>query len=332
MFDRRRRTGLMFGGGVVLVAMGIGWSRLSSQAADRSYEPSVAAPAFSGRGRPEVLIDEAHYNVHTAGGSYAPFAQLLRRDGYWVRRIGVPHSAAALRSETNARRVLVIANPLGWRGALQAALGRGRLERLVRLRPDGISRDERSAIDAWVRSGGSLLLVADHAPAGEAARALAAVFGVEMTNWWAEDYEHHDPTTGNPGFLVFSRDNGLLGRHPIIGGRDEREAVARVMTFTGQALRMPPGAASLLTLSPTARQYPFRRSREHEGRSAAGLAQAVALVHGAGRVVVLGEAAMITAQATPLPDGTTLRFGMSRSDTDNRQFTLNVVHWLTGEL
>jgi hypothetical protein len=329
MIDRRARTGLVLGAGLAFLVIGIAWTVLSSQAADRSYEPLVAAPAFSGRARPEVLIDEAHYNVHTAGGSYAPFAQLLRRDGYWVRRIGVPHSAQALRSATNARRVLVIANPLGWRGALQAAFGRGRLERLVRLRPDGIPRDERVAIDGWVRGGGSLLLVADHAPAGEAARTLAAVFGVEMTNWWAEDSEHHDTTTGNPGFVVFSRDNGLLGSHPIIAGRHEGEAVVRVMTFTGQALRPPPGAASLLTLSASARQYPFRHSREHEGRSAAGLAQAVALEHGAGRVVVLGEAAMITAQTAQLPDGTTLRFGMSRSDTDNRQFALNVMHWLT---
>ena len=332
MIDRRTRTGVMFGVGVGLLVTGVAWSVLSSQAADGSYEPFVAEPAFSGRARPEVLIDEAHYNVHTMGGSYAPFAQLLRRDGYWVRPLSVPHSAEALRSNTNVRRVLVIANPLGWRGALQAVLGRGRLERLVRLRPDGISRDERAAIEAWVRGGGSLLLVADHAPAGEAARAMAAVFGVEMTNWWAEDYAHHDETTGNPGFLVFSRDKGLLGRHPIIEGRGASEAIGRVMTFTGQALRPPPGAEALLTLSASTREYPFRRSREHEGRSAGGLAQAVALEHGAGRVVVLGEAAMITAQTTRLADGTALRFGMSRSDTDNRQFALNVMHWLTGIL
>jgi hypothetical protein len=199
----------------------------------------------------------------------------------------------------------------------------------VRLHPDGIAPAERAAIDAWVRGGGSLLLVADHAPAGEAARALAAVFGVEMTNWWAEDSEHHDATTANPGFLVFSRENGLLGQHPIIDGRSEGEAVARVVTFTGQALRAPPGAASLLKLAASAREYPYRRSREHEGRSAAGLSQAVAVEHGAGRVVVLGEAAMITAQTARLPDGTTIRFGMNRTDTDNRQFALNVVHWLT---
>jgi hypothetical protein len=103
------------------------------------------------------------------------------------------------------------------------------------------------------------------------------------------------------------------------------------MTFTGQALR-PGAGVALLTLSNSAREYPFRRSREHEGRSAAGLAQAVALDHGAGRVVILGEAAMITAQTTRLHDGTLVRFGMNRNGTDNGQFALNLMHWLAGIL
>ena len=162
-----------------------------------------------------------------------------------------------------------------------------------------------------MRAGGSLLLVADHAPAGAAAAGLSAAFGVEMTNWWAEDERHHDPETSSPGFLVFTREAGLLDDHPIMLGRSPGEQVHRVMTFTGQALR-PGAGAALLTLSSTAREYPFRQSREYEGRSAAGLAQAVALEHGAGRVVILGEAAMITAQTTRLPDGTLRRFGMNR--------------------
>jgi hypothetical protein len=249
-----------------------------------------------------------------------------------VRRSIVPLSGAALRAERGERRVLVIANPLGWRGALQTALARGPLERIMRLGPDAISSREAAEIDAWVRPGGSLLLAADHAPAGEAARTLAAVFGVGMTNWWAEDPHHHDRGTANPAFLLFSRDNGLLGTHPILAGRDENETVRRVVTFTGQALRPPPGAVSLLTLSATAREYPYRRSREHERRSAAGLSQAVAPQHAAGRVVVLGEAAMITAQTARLPDGSTSRFGMNRADVDNRQFALNILHWLTGIL
>jgi hypothetical protein len=43
-------------------------------------------------------------------------------------------------------------------------------------------------------------------------------------------------------------------------------------------------------------------------------------------VVVLGEAAMITAQI----DQRQYRFGMNQPGIDNRQFALNVLHWLSG--
>jgi hypothetical protein len=316
----------MLGVGLALTAAGVVWAAWPSQAADRAFVPIVAEPAYTGRPRPAVLIDGAHYNVHTASGSYRPFAELLRRDGYRVRSLGDPLSSAALGDAS----VLVIANALGLRGAVYQVLSLPRLERFLRLPASPFSDDEISEVEAWVRTGGALLLVADHAPAGEAAGRLARAFGVEMTNMWAEDEKGYDPVTRNPGFLVFTRDEGLVADHPITNGRHGGERVDRVMTFTGQALRPPPDAVSLVTLSPTARQYPYRRSRESEGRSAAGLSQAIALRHGRGRVVMVGEAAMLTAQATRLPDGTLLRFGMNRDDTDNRQLTLNIVHWLSG--
>ena len=325
----------MFGGGMALFVAGVVWAVAGSQAADASYRPAVGSPAFTGRSRPLLYIDEAHFNVHTASGTYAPFAELLRRDGFLVRRNSAPFSAAALQDgyarRFGSRVVLVVSNALGWRGMAQQVLSIGGMERMVRWSVNAMADEEVAEVEAWVRNGGSLLLVADHAPAGAAAARLAAAFGVEMTNWWAEDEAHHDTLTANPGFVVFTRDSGLAGDHPIAEGRDPAEQVHVVMTFTGQALRAPAGIA-LLTLSGTARQYPFRRSREQEGRSAAGLAQAVALEHGAGRVVVLGEAAMITAQATRLPDGALLRFGMNRDGIDNRQLTLNIMHWLVGAL
>ena len=325
----------MLAGGIALIAAGIVWAVAGAQTADASFVPSVREPAFPSRGRPQVFIDEAHFNVHTASGTYAPFAALLRRDGFWVRRNTAPLSSSALRDSFvdrfGGRVILVIANALGWRGTLQQVLNAGGLERVVRMPGTALATEEVAEVEGWVRRGGSLLLVADHAPAGAAAAALSAAFGVEMTNWWAEDEAHHDTLTANPGFVVFTRDSGLASDHPIAEGRDPAEQVHVVMTFTGQALRAPAGTA-LLTLSGTARQYPFRRSREQEGRSAAGLAQAVALEHGAGRVVILGEAAMITAQATRLPDGALLRFGMNRDGIDNRQFTLNIMHWLVAIL
>lgn len=44
---------------------------------------------------------------------------------------------------------------------------------------------------------------------------------------------------------------------------------------------------------------------------------------GAGRVVILGEAATLTAQTVKGQ-----KFGMNIPGNDNRQFALNIMHWL----
>lgn len=300
-----------------------------SQEADASHVPHVPFPAYKSRG-PRVLIDEAHYNIHTARGRYLPFARLLERDGLWVRRGMTRVSADALRSVD----VLVVANALGFSGVGQQALNTLRLERYVDLTPRAFEDWEIVAIEEWVSGGGGLLLVADHAPAGEAAAGLASAFGVEMRNWWAVDGRagYHDRLTQNPAFLLFSRENGLLREHPITDGRNSEERVNVVVTFAGQAMTVPGGGFALLALSETAREYPYRRSSESESRSAAGLAQAVALTHGSGRVVIFGEAAALTAQASKRSNGEPRRFGINRGDLDNAQLVLNVMHWLTGLL
>lgn len=46
-------------------------------------------------------------------------------------------------------------------------------------------------------------------------------------------------------------------------------------------------------------------------------------------VVVLGEAAMLTAQVMRRLDGTESKFGMNVPGNHNRQFVLNVLHWLS---
>lgn len=47
---------------------------------------------------------------------------------------------------------------------------------------------------------------------------------------------------------------------------------------------------------------------------------------GKGRVVALGEAAMLTAQ---LGGANQTPFGMNRPGTDDRQLALNIMHWLS---
>ena len=60
---------------------------------------------------------------------------------------------------------------------------------------------------------------------------------------------------------------------------------------------------------------------------AAGRAQGVAMKFGQGRVVVLGEASELSAQRAG-PQGRAM--GMNFPGCDNRQFGLNIIHWLSG--
>ena len=62
-------------------------------------------------------------------------------------------------------------------------------------------------------------------------------------------------------------------------------------------------------------------------RSVAGLAQAVALEPGKGRVTVLGEAAVATSQLVG-PAEACLRMGLQWPGSDNEPFVVNVLNWL----
>ena len=313
--------------GLAISFAGLIWMLWPSQEADPDFRPRASSPAFRDRW-PVAMVDAGHYNAHTAADRYRPLAQLLARDGFRVLS-----SDGRITRETLRRAdVFITANPLGVAGLLQHAANLAGLSRVVTLKVDAFAQDEIDTLAAWVGDGGAALIVADHAPAGNAARRLAAAFGVEMRAWWVEDPEHHDPVTQNPGALVFSRMNGLLAEHPITNGRGALDRVDVVITFTGQALSTPPQAEVLLRLSTSAREYPYRVSREREGRSAAGLAQAVAVRHGRGRVVVMGEAGALSAQLLEAPGVPPTKIGMNRSGIDNDRFVLNAMRWLMGLL
>ncbi|HEX8693991.1 MAG TPA: hypothetical protein VF746_16330 [Longimicrobium sp.] len=284
----------------------------ASQVADTAFDASVAEPAYPRGSGPRVVIDAAHFNVHTAEGRYRPFATLLANDGFRVAPGRRALDAAALR----AADVLVIANALGDSSSAEAAA-----------RP-AFTAEEVEAVWRWVDGGGALLLVADHEPAGAAARRLAARFGVDMSTGRTFDDPHSDWTSGSPTWLVFQRDTGArILDHPITRGRGERERIRRVETFSGQSLAGPPGSVGFLALAPGAvDRFPGGRAVPADGR-----AQAVALTVGRGRVVVLGEAALLTAQVTSA-GGRTVRFGWTWPDNDDRQLALNIVRWLAGAL
>ena len=73
-----------------------GWGQ---QVADPDFDVKVARPAYTAGG-PRVLLDEAHFNVHTTKGSYKAFADLVTNDGYEV----VANTAHSLPNRSPARR------------------------------------------------------------------------------------------------------------------------------------------------------------------------------------------------------------------------------------
>jgi hypothetical protein len=294
------------------------------QTADPSYVPAVAQPAWVDR-HPRVLVDAAHHNVHTARGLYKPFADLLRLDGYEIAESQQRLSAERLAGQD----LLVVANAMGLKGIVAQFTQHSPLARVIRPAPDAFDDEEGAVVEAWVRAGGALLLVADHRPAGRAASSLARRFGVDMSDAYTEDRQNADPVTGAWTFIVFSREKGLIADHPITNGAAPGERIARVISFTGQSLAGPAGSVAFLPLSETAEDYPTPDSPASDGRPAKGRAQGLALRHGRGRVVVLGEAAMLTAQVTR---GPARRIGLSYPGVDNQQLALNIARWLTGRL
>jgi len=293
-------------------------SARAQQVADSSFDVSVARPAFTTR-HPIVVIDEDHLNFHTLEGRYMPFARLIRNDGADVRRGTSPFSAKSLKDVD----VLVIANALG-QGATAGADDS----------PPAFTSAECDAVRDWVRNGGSLLLIADHTPFGAAAFDLAQRFGVTFGKGFAQDTSHYMRGRG-PSLLEFTLEDSLLGDHPILRGRDSTERIRRVLTFTGQSMTLPNGAVSLLKLSPTAREAPTRADVQRNFTiPVSGPTQGLAMTYGKGRVVMLGEAAFMSAQLAGNPNGPQPRFqmGMNQPGSDDKQFALNVVRWLAGAL
>jgi len=281
----------------------------AQQQADPEFDTAVARPAYKKDG-PRVMFDEAHHNFHTSDGRYKPFVDLLLNDGYNVVRNRQPF----VKQRLGGFKILVIANALGAEEDDDKGAG-----------DSAFTEEEITAVAEWVKDGGALLLIADHAPFGGAAAALSKRFGVEMSMGYTFDPENS--VAGSPTQLLFSRENKLLANHSIAEGRNENERIKLVRSFTGQSLKGPEGSIAILRLSDSASDRPTYT--DQTSVSAAGRAQAIALKFGKGRVVVHGEAAMLSAQISG-PDKRTM--GMNVPGNDNKQYTLNLMHWLSGIL
>jgi len=100
--------------GLIIITLFIFIGVKAQQVPDPDFKPPIEKPAYAEGKGPVVLIDEAHFNFHTASGRYQTFADLLRRDGYVVQASKENFSKESLK----AGKILVIANALSQRNGI----------------------------------------------------------------------------------------------------------------------------------------------------------------------------------------------------------------------
>ena len=280
----------------------------AQQVPDLEFKPPIPRPAYEAGNGPRVAIDEAHHNFHTAEGRYKPFAEILRRDGYRVGALSQMFAAEPLQGLD----VLVISNALNERNAKDWSLPH----------PSAFTKDEIANLHSWVENGGSLFLIADHAPFPGAASDLAKAFGVEFSNGFAMAGHWRD------GKETFELGTGLK-ESAITRGRSDDKKVTKVATFTGSAFKAPKGAIHVLEFGPESKSRESKAGEkgkfETQEIDIEGWCQGAIMKVGKGRVAVFGEAGMFTAQLIGQEP-----MGMNAPEAEqNHQLLLNVMHWLS---
>ncbi len=274
----------------------------AQQVPDTAYRFAISQPKYeTGRGS-VIAVDAAHNNFHTLDDRYGPFGRLLGNDGYRLVSNADPFTAKPLGNI----KILVISNPLD-----SSNTGAWQLPT-----PSAFSAAEILAVNAWVKGGGRLLLIADHMPFAGAAQALAHSFGFEYANCFAFDNRRRN-------LERFYRGNGSLADNEVTRGVDT------VITFTGSAFKIPGGATPILALKNYTLLMPETAWQFEENTPSTpgeGFYQGAYMNYGKGKIAVMGEAAMFSAQLAG-PNRNPVGFNRPEARQNNR-LLLNLIHWL----
>jgi len=288
-------------------AVGLLQTAKGQQVADMDYSPPYFTPQYAKNKGPIIVIDEAHNNGHTLTGRYAPFAKVLRTDGYVLQR-GMKHFS---KKSLAGIKILVIAN----------AINEANLQNWELPTPSAFTKDEIDAVSDWVKNGGSLFLIADHMPYAGANADLALAFGFAFLNGFAIN-----PETFKAGSAdIFNKADGTFVTRGLRGLDD----VQRVASFAGQGFSIPDNAVSILNLDRRFKillpEVAWKFDRNTIRMSGKGKSQGAYVPFGNGRIVVFGEAAMFTAQ---IANGR-YKAGMNTPEgAENYKLLLSLVHWL----
>lgn len=281
---------------------------------DTAFEATVETPTYPESDGPTILLDGGHHNFFIQWDFIKPFADLAEADGYQPVIDDQTFTAGYLAEFDIV--MIIMALPFDFTTKTEVTT------------ETTFTNAEIAALYDWVEAGGSLLVFSEHAPFDQAINPLLNRFGITSSVGTVVDEEPQDTTLGLHR-IVFSRENGFLNEeHPIIKGRNMSEAIDSVVTFGGSSLTGE-GYANLLQLSPTA------KNQEHPtgvGPIGMGNSQALAGSAGEGKIVALADSNGFTAMNFKLEDGSSLSAGMNTENHDWKQFVLNVLHWLSGEL
>ncbi|MEQ8927190.1 MAG: DUF4350 domain-containing protein [Fulvivirga sp.] len=278
--------------------------------ADTDFTFELVKSAYQHNEGPVITVDEGHNNLHKKDGGLSVLVRALEEDGYQVKA-----NESAISDEVlDATDIYVIAN----------ALHASDVGNWVVPNPSAFTENEMDVLVNWVKEGGRLLLVADHMPYGGAAQDLGAKLGVEWNNGFViKPGQHWPPST-------FSLESGTLKENEITKRADDFETITTLASFTGSAFKAPKGATIIFEFDDSHEvlmpDTAWRFNEKTKKYNSKGWQQGAYFSFGKGKVVVLGEAAMITAQI--VNDQFKVGFNSPQAP-QNLQFALNIFHYLS---
>lgn len=285
----------------------------AQQMVDTAFVFDIEDPAYPNAQGPIICIDSAHNNFHMAEKGFAPFARVVRADGYNIRDF---NSSLETTNGLSGCDIFMIVNPLH----------KSNLGNWVLPNPSAFTEQEIQNLNNWVKKGGSFFLIADHMPFAGAVNKLGQSFGFEFSNGFATpEKEQNQPD-------LFSLQNGRLRESPVSGNK-----ITSITSFTGSAFTYPENAIPVMiftegdfSLEP---KIAWQFEENTQTIPIGGYAQGALLEYDSGKIAVFGEAAMFTAQIIKTPNGE-FKIGLNNPDLapQNLPFLLNIIHWLDDEI
>lgn len=286
----------------------------AQQVIDSTFTYEVIQPAYNYNQGPLIAIDEYHNNDMSVGNRMFPLINVLKNDGYRIEAWNKP-----LTQELNGVNTLVIIGALHYSNVNNWKLPT----------PEAMSDEEIDQLLNWIQNGGNLLLVADHMPFPGAVKKLSTKLGVEWYNGFVID-------SINWGLSIFSRREKTLKAHPLLEGRNIDEKINWVATYYGSGFQLKDNTIKGLFSfnNPDVISYQtteaWRMFPDTPTIPSNLLFQAAVFKKGKGRVAIIGEASLFSAQLVgkdKQPVG--INFN---NQNQNLQFVLNLFHWLSGAI